>query len=186
MKTYRLALLALGIASFAGNAHAQLFVQGKGHAAQCYDYTIKENQGTRSAIESCSEAFEQLISQKDRAATHVNRGVLYMRKGDQERAMTDYMAALKIDPNLTQAYVNQAASLIRQKKFDEALEALNTALKDKESPTRTAALYNRAIALDWKEDYRGAYTDLKAALAIQPDWEPALRLISRYEVRPAG
>ena len=186
MKTYRLALLALGIASFAGSAQAQLIVVGKGPAAQCYDYALRENQGTRTAIETCSSAFDEVISQKDRAATYVNRGLLYMRKGDQDRAMADYTAALKVKPNLTPAYVNQAASLIRQKKFDEALDALNIALEDKESPTRTAALYNRAIILDWKEDYKGAYKDLRAALAIRPDWEPALSLISRYEVRPAG
>ena len=31
-----------------------------------------------------------------------------------------------------------------------------------------------------------AYRDLKAALAIRPDWKPALTLIDRYEVRPAA
>ena len=186
MKTYRLALLVLGIASFAGSAQAQLIVVGKGSAGQCYDYALRENQGTRTAIETCSRSFDEVISQRDRAATYVNRGLLYMRKGDQDLAMADYTAALKINPDLTQAYVNQSASFIRQNKFDEALEALNIALEDKESPTRSAALYNRAIVLDWKEDYKGAYKDLKAALAIKPDWEPALNLISRYEVRPAG
>ena len=186
MKIYRIALLAIGFVAFSGSAHAQLIVQGKGLAAQCYDYAISKNNGSRAAIETCSQAFDGTMSQKDRAATFVNRGVLFMRKGDQEKAMADYAAALEIKPNLTQAHVNRAASLIRQKKFDAAIDALNTALEDQESPTRSAALYNRAIALDWKQDYKGAYYDLKAALAIRPDWEPALRLISRYEVRPAG
>ena len=186
MKTYRFALLALGLTAFAGHAQAQLIVLGKGDAAQCYDYAITGNKGSRTALETCSDALDNVISKKDRAATYVNRGLLYMRKGDQEDAMTDYTSAIEINPNLTQAYVNQGASFIRLKKFDAAIEALNTALEDKESPTRAAALYNRAIALDSKGDYKGAYYDLKAALTIQPDWTPALNLISRYEVRPAG
>jgi len=184
MKITRLAILALGMTALAGSAHAQLVVQGKGGAAQCYDYAIAGNEGSHYAIRTCSEALNEVISQKDKAATFVNRGVLYMRKGDQEKATADYEAALAIRPNLTQAYVNNGASLIRQKKFDEALESLNTALADLESPTRAAALYNRAIALDWKQDYNGAYRDLKAALEINPDWDAALNLISRYEVRP--
>lgn len=186
MKTYRLALLALGMTAFAGGAHAQLVVQGKGGAAQCYDYAMAGNEGSRTAISTCTEALDEVISMKDQAATFVNRGVLYMRKGDQEKASADYQAALAIKPNLTQAYVNNGASLIRQKKFDEALASLNTALEDMDSPTRAAALYNRAIALDWKQDYNGAYRDLKAALAIKPEWDAALNLISRYEVRSAG
>jgi len=186
MKTAHITILALGLTAFSASAHAQLVVQGKGSAAQCYDYAITGNNGSRSAIKTCDEAFREVLSQKDRAATHVNRGVLYMRKGDQEKASSDYAAALEIRPNLTQAHVNWAASFIRQKKFDAAIAALNTALEDVESPTRVAALYNRAIALDWKEDYKGAYRDLKEALSLRPDWEPALSLISRYEVRPAG
>lgn len=186
MKTLRLTLLALGFTAFAGAAHAQLVVQGKGDAAECYDYAMVGNEGSRSAIKTCTDALDDILSEKDRAATYVNRGVLHMRKGDQVQATADYKAALAIKPDLTQAYVNQAASLIRQQKFDEALASLNTALEDEDSPTRAAALYNRAITLDSKEDYRGAYRDLKAALAIKPDWDIALDLISRYEVQPAG
>ena len=186
MKTYHLALLALGMTAFAGSAHAQLVVQGKGDAARCYDYALVGNTGSRSAISTCTNAFDDILSQKDKAATFVNRGVLYMRKGDQEKASADYQAALAIRPNLTQAHVNNAASLIRQKKFDEAIASLNTALDDIDSPTRAAALYNRAIALDSKEDYNGAYRDLKAALAIRPDWAAALDLISRYKLSSEG
>ncbi len=186
MKTFHLTLLTLGLTAFAGTAHAQLVVQGKGGAAQCFDYAMAGNEGSRTAIKTCSDALGEVMSMKDKAATYVNRGILYMRKGDQEKASADYQAALTIRPNLTQAYVNNGASLIRQKKFDEALASLNTALEDEDSPTRAAALYNRAIALDWKQDYNGAYRDLKAALEIKPEWKAALDLISRYEVRSTG
>lgn len=186
MKTYHMALFILGTFAFTGTAHAQLVVQGKGSAAQCYDYALAGNKGSRTALETCDEALREILSRKDEAATFVNRGVLYMRKGDQEKAVADYEAALAIRPNLTQAYVNHAASLIRQQKYEAAIISLNRALEDEDSPTRAAALYNRAIALDSQDNYRGAYRDLKAALAIKPDWDIAKKMIARYEVKPAG
>ena len=161
-------------------------MHGKSNAAQCYQFALVGNNGSQAALKSCSEALDGNLTRRNKAATLVNRGLLYMRKGDQEKATEDYTSALEINPGLTQAHVNQGASLIHQKKFDEAIQSLNTALEDTDSPTRAEALYNRAVALDFKEDYKGAYRDLKAALELKPDWSLALNFISRYEVRSSG
>lgn len=186
MKLIPLAFLSLGLAAFSGNAYAQLVVHGKGDAALCYEYSLRGNKGSRTAIETCSDALDQVLTPKDRAATLVNRGILHMRKGDQVSASADYDAAIEIKPDLTEAYVNYGASLIRQKKYDAALKALNTALEDMDSPTRPEALYNRAVIMDQTDRYNEAYRDAKAALALRPDWQPALDLIDRYEIKPAG
>ena len=186
MKILSLTCLSLGFLAFSSAAHAQLVVHGKGDAVICYEYTARGNMGSRSAVATCSDALTQTLSRKDEAATLVNRGILLMRKGDQKRASEDYQAAIKIKPELTEAYVNYGASLIRQGKFEEALGALNVALNDTESTTRPEALYNRAIVLDRQEDYKAAYFDLKEALAIRPGWSPAVALIDRYQVRKAG
>ena len=186
MKTHHVTLLALGMTVFASSAHAQLVVLGESSAAQCYQYALTGNEGTRTALETCTKAFDALISKRNQAATHVNRGLLYMRKGEEDKADADYLAALDIKPDLTQAYVNHGASLIRQDKYDEALEALNKALSFKDSSTRAEALYNRAIAFDYKKNYKAAYLDLKEVLDIRPDWELAINLLSTYEVKPAG
>lgn len=186
MKTLRLTLLALGLTAFTGAAHAQMVVMGKGDAAICYDYTLRGNSGSNTAIETCSDALDEALTQKDRAATLVNRGILHMRKGNQDAASADYDAAIAIQPDLTEAYVNYGASLIRQAKYEEALVALNTALEDTDSSTRPEALYNRAVVMDQTDRYNEAYRDAQAALALRPDWKPALDLIDRYEVKPAG
>jgi len=180
------ACIVFSLIAFAGQAQAQLIVQGKGNAAKCYNYAINGNTGSRSAIRVCNEAFSDSLINKDKAATFVNRGVLFMRKGDQALASQDFEAALKISPDLAEAHVNYAASLIRQEKYDAALVSINKALIDPNSKVRPEALYNRAFILDQKEDYRGAYRDLKAALVLRPEWEPALRRLERYEVRTAG
>jgi len=186
MKTLRLTVLALGMSAFASASHAQIVVHGKGDALICYEYSAYGNEGSRSAIKTCSKALDQALSLNDEAATLVNRGILYMRKGDQASASADYNAAIALKPTLTEAYVNYGASLIRQKKYDAALKALNTALEDTESSTRPEALYNRAVVMDQRNMYTEAYRDAKAALALRPDWQPALDLIARYKVQPAG
>jgi len=186
MKTLRLTLLALGMTAFAGAAQAQIVVMGKGDAALCYDYTLRGNSGSHSAIETCSDALDEPLTEKDRAATLVNRGILHMRKGNQTAASADYDAAIAIQPDLTEAYVNYGASLIRQAKYDAALAALNKALEDTDSATRPEALYNRAVVMDQTERYNEAYRDAKAALALRPDWKPALDVIDRYAINPAG
>ena len=177
--------LTFCLLAFAGPAHAQLIVQGRGHAAKCYGYAVSGNTGTRSAIQTCDAAFSDYLSKKDEAATYVNRGVLHMRKGDQIRASEDYEAALSIDPDLTEAHVNYSASLIRQEKYNDALDAIEKALSDPESKIRPEALYNRAIIFHQKEDYPRAYRDLRAALVLRPNWKPAVERLENYEVRPA-
>ena len=186
MKFYRLAFLTLGFTAFAATAQAQVVVLGKGQAAVCYEYAYTGNQGSKTAIGTCSEAIDGIISKKDLASTHVNRGVLYMRSGQQDKAAADYLKALDIRPNLTEAHVNYGASLIHQKRYDDAIDSLNIALADTDSFTRPTALLNRAIAYDWQENYTSAYRDLKAALALRPDWEPALKVLSRYDVVTRG
>lgn len=186
MKTLRLICLALSFTALAAEANAQIIVQGKGDAVLCYKYSARGNTGSLIAIRTCSDALNQGLSTKDKAATFVNRGILFMRRGDHEKASKDYRAAIDIKPDLTAAYVNYGAALIREGNLEVALKKLNIALEDLDSETRPEAFYNRAIIFDRQENFRNAYFDLKAALALRPDWEAALSLIGRYEVSKAG
>jgi len=182
MKKIRVLCFSLILASQASVASAQLVVIGKGHAAQCFEYAKSANQGTRSATETCTEALNQPQTQKDRAATHVNRGILIMRKENYNDAIKDFNAALEINPNLTEAHVNMAAALIYQDKLEPALASINIALQDVDSDTRPAALLNRAVIYDRQEKYVLAYRDLKEAGTLKPNWEKVDQFLSRYTV----
>jgi len=184
MTYLRTVCFSLFFVASASSASAQLVVLGEGDAAQCYNYTKLGNRGSRTAIKICDSALDQTLSVKDRAATHVNRGILQMRKGQQKQAIKDYQSALKIRPNLTEAHVNLGAAFIYLDQLDDALKAINTALEDKDSATRPAALVNRAILYDRQEKYNLAYRDLKAADILKPDWDMIDTLLARYEVMP--
>lgn len=167
--------------SFTATASAQIVVQGGGAARDCYMSTKAGNPGKIGAIQSCKTALTETLSKKDLAATHVNLGVLLMRKGDYAEAQTHYTKAIEKRPNLAEAYINHAASLIYTADYDAAITSLDTAIEIG-TEKMPEALYNRAVAYDRLKNYKGAYKDLKQALALRPDWEPAVTLLSGYQV----
>ena len=169
--------LALG-----ATASAQVVVQSGGAASDCYLSVKSGNPGRIGAIRVCETALSEMLPNKDLAATHVNLGVLLMRKGDYAESQASYAKAIELRPNLAEAHINYAASLIYTANYSEAVTAINKAI-DIGTEKMPEALYNRAVAYDRLENYKGAYKDLKQALVLRPDWEPALALLSGYQVQ---
>lgn len=179
LSTLSALLLAVGVPA---TAAAQVIVGGKGNAADCYSHARTGNQGSSGALRVCSDALLDGLSRRDEASTHVNRGILYMRRGDHARAVEDYEAAIALRPNLSESYINYGAALFYMERDAEALEALNRALA-LDTDREPEALYNRALVHDRAGDYKSAYRDLTRALELKPGWEPAERVRSRYQVR---
>ena len=167
-------------------AQAQIFVNGDGAPYSCYMSAKNGNPGSVSAIKTCSEALSDPLIRTNKAATYVNRGILYMRKGEYEAASADYEQATTLRPDLPEIYINYGAALFYLQKDEQALEMLNKAVA-LDTDKMAEALYNRALVLDRQEKLREAYLDLKQALELKPGWEPAERAISQYTVtsRPA-
>ena len=93
-------LASLFSLSFTANASAQIIVHGGGAARDCYVSTKASNPGKIGAIQSCKTALTEALSNKDLAATHVNLGVLLMRKGDYAEAQSHYTKAIEKRPKL--------------------------------------------------------------------------------------
>lgn len=165
----------------ADTASAQIVVQNGGAAQDCYMSTKAGNLGRIGAIRKCETALSESLTNKDLAATHVNLGVLLMRKGDYAKAQTQYARAIEMRPKLSEAYINHAASLVYTGNYTAAVTAINTAI-ELGTEKMPEALYNRAIAYDRLQNYKGAYKDLKQALVLRPDWAPAVSLLSGYQV----
>jgi tetratricopeptide (TPR) repeat protein len=174
-------LASLFSLSVTATASAQVVVQNGGAARDCYVSTKMNNPGRIGAINTCREALTEFLPVKDMAATHVNLGVLLMRKGDYPGAQTQYAKAIEMRPNLAEAHINHAASLIYTADYQAAIASIDKAIAIG-TEKMPEALYNRAVANDRLENYKGAYKDLKQALVLRPDWEPALALLSGYQV----
>lgn len=167
--------------SVTATASAQVVVQNGGAARDCYVSTKTGNPGRIGAIETCRTALSEFLPTKDLAATHVNLGVLLMRKGDYAESQEQYAKAIKLRPTLAEAHINHAASLIYTANYSAAVTSIDKAI-ELGTDKMPEALYNRAVANDRLENYKGAYSDLKQALRLRPDWEPALALLSGYQV----
>jgi Tfp pilus assembly protein PilF len=164
-------------------ASAQLIVLGEGHAAGCYQSALTGNPGTRSALQTCNDALERTtLTRRDRAATLVNRGVLLMRAGENERAEADYVAALEIKPDLPEAHINHGVALYHQEKFADALAAYDRALAGEETDKDALALFNRGLVHERLENTTRAYRDFKRASELMPDWDQPRDALTRFTV----
>jgi len=92
---------------------AQILVIGTGAAFECYNKTKLGDKGRASTIRLCEDALSKHdLSFKDRTSTHVNVGVLYMRRNDNENAQRHYKKAIELRPSMAEIYINYGASLI--------------------------------------------------------------------------
>jgi len=182
MKTYLLAAtLTLTAGLVPSLAFSQTIVMGDGSAQACYQSAKMGDQGSNHAVRTCDDALRDSLTRRDEAATHVNRGVLLMRRGDIDAAMEDYTVAIQMRPKLAEAYINQGVAFFYQSRDDAAISAYDQAIALK-TDRMAQVLYNRALAYERLGDAKAAYYDLKAALELQPGWEQAEDAISRFTV----
>ncbi len=145
-------------------------------AAEAQDYD-------RNAIYHCNMALEfEGLDAPDKAATLVNRGVLYMRNRNYSGAERDFKRAMSTNDANPEAYLNMAISRLRQNANDtsvmpwiEKAIALNT-------EDQALAYYSRAILHERSGNIRQAYYDYKKAHELAPDWDEPAADLQRYKV----
>lgn len=173
---------ALACMLAAPTASAQMTVIGGGLAKDCFNAAKYRDVSSEKGIEICTRAIRfETMDVPNRAATYTNRGVLYMRSGDYDRALKDYARAKDMRPEAGEIYVNEGAAYIFMKEYELALASLDqaVALGTKEMH---AAHYNRGIAREYTGDIAGAYEDYQKALEYKPEWDYAERQIARFKV----
>jgi tetratricopeptide (TPR) repeat protein len=170
------------VAVTASTAAAQgVTVIGGGQARACYTAARMEGPDPR-AVQVCDSALaHELLRRRDRAATHVNRGILLLRERDGARALADFDAAIALMPNLAEGHVNRGAALILLDRPRDAIAALNRGL-EKQTAEPWTAHFNRATAREMLGDISGAYADLQQAAGLNPTWDLPKKELERYRV----
>lgn len=180
MRMSSLALIVL--AGLPAAAAASVVTMGSGYAESCYHAADARVAG-QAEMASCNRALsEQALDPSDRVATYVNRGILYLLRTDTRLANADFDAALAMDPNQAEAWLNKA---IIHARFGRPIDAMPMVQKALELKTRRAALayFVRAMAYEDSGNIAAAYHDLKRAQALDPQWtEPGLEL-QRFQVK---
>lgn len=187
--------IGLGISAFAVAALAPLpaaaqgavTVVGGGLAQACYE-AVEHGEGPiGKAVELCTRALEvEAMKRRDRAATHTNRGILFMRLGNNTRAMWDYQRGLSLMPDLQETKVNLGAALYNLQRYPEAMTALNEGIGTDDIEAKAIAHYNRGLTHEKLGNIQSAYEDFREALILKPDFALAATQMQRFTVVPVG
>jgi tetratricopeptide (TPR) repeat protein len=167
-----------------GPANAASSVIGPGPARACFD-AANSGRADMSALLDCDAAISsQELNARDRAATVVNRGVIYLLRKDARRALQDFDLAISWRPELGEAYVNRGAALILQGDYQGAITSISRGIElGAEDPHE--AYFNRAIAHEKLDDMRAAYADYRRAIELKPDWALPQQELARFTVTSA-
>ena len=120
------------------DAAIQLFQKG-GKASAANDYKL--------AVEQLQQA---LALQPNFGLAQNEMGMVYLRQGDFENAITNFVQAEKNLPKLAGPFLNHGVALVEQKKFSEAKTPLQEALK-RDPKLATAHLYLGIAAVGLKD-----------------------------------
>ncbi|HXF66166.1 MAG TPA: tetratricopeptide repeat protein [Burkholderiales bacterium] len=119
------------------------------------------------AIEHCTRAIESgQHSGEALAKLHYNRGVEWAAKGDHDRAIADYDAAIRLSPKFADAYYNRGHAWAGKGDSDRAISDYEAAIRL--NPKDPAAYIGRAVELALKGDYAKAAADYGEAIARDP------------------
>ncbi len=118
-------------------------------------------------------ALDKAIQEEpDNPAAHFWRGRLRAGKGDLEKALPDFNAAIRLQPT-GDAYAHRGYVYQKQNLTDEALADFNQSLRM--DANNYLALFLRGLLLGEKGNTKAALGDLDAAITIQPDSREALQ-----------
>ncbi len=98
-------------------------------------------------------------------------GNLLFYMGRFEAAIETYDKAIKLKPDLAEAYNNKAVALRNLRKYDEAVKAYDKAIELE--PDYADAYYNKGIALVNLEKYDEAVKAYDKAIELKPDYAVA-------------
>jgi len=186
MKAFILSTAAAAAAALAiipaSSANAAVQTFGGPLAQVCYNQAVAGD--PRSfAIDGCTRAIEEEgLLAPDKAATYVNRGIIYMSAGRFTLADADFDSALKLNRNLADGWLNKGFLRLRQGNGREALPLIQKGI-DAGAGDRALAIFARGVAHEQMGDLQSAYADLSRARDLQPGWSLPRKYLANYHLR---
>jgi len=176
------AAACLAACGFVAPAAASIVVLGNSDARLCYEAADRPAFPTALDVRRCDDALQlNSLSAYEKVATHVNRGILRLRRGAADLAIADFDRAIELDPNQPEAYLNKGAALLRRENAGEAMGLFTIAL-ERNTSRPALAHYGRAIANESLGNLSAAYRDYSAASRIDPNWREPRAELARFRV----
>jgi lipoprotein NlpI len=143
---------------------------GPASAERAQDYLTCQDRklDTQDArIRSCSVIIaSDKTSPQVKAAAYDLRGNIFGAKGELSRAVIDYEAAIRLDPNYPHPYVNRGTVWDKRGDFDRAIADYNRAIEL--DPSYASAYHNRGVAFGHKGELARSIADFDRAIGLDP------------------
>lgn len=177
-------IVTAALTAFAVPAGAAVTVLGSTSARLCFEAADARLAPSRDSLGRCDEALTQEnLSDYDKVATYVNRGILKLRMGNYDLAIGDFDMALSRDPNQAEAYLNKGVALLRKPEgWAQAVPLFDAALA-KNTRRPALAYYGRGVANELAGHVKEAYFDYREASRIEPKWHDPQAELARFTVR---
>ena len=168
----------------ASPAAAAVTVLGNSSARLCYEAAESRGLPSTGSIRTCDQAMrDEGLSEYDRVATLVNRGILKARLGKVDDAILDYDAALDRNPNEAEAYLNKGFALLHLPDAAQQARPMFDSALAKKTRRPELAYYGRAVANELTGQVRAAYQDYRQASLLDPKWADPKTELARFKVK---
>ncbi len=166
-------------------AGATVFIWGANQGQDCSAAATAAERGgmaTEKDIADCTAAVAAAGDIKEvAAAAYVDRGVLHLVRSENGAAISDYNAALRLDPDMQEALLNRGVALMAAGRPAEAVLDFTRLLAL--APAHAEKVYfNRAVAREDMKDLKGAYLDYRKAAELDPTWDQPKKELARFTV----
>jgi tetratricopeptide (TPR) repeat protein len=178
----RAVLISAAALLIAAPAAAGVTVVGGSLAQSCYRAAESQVAPSLEDFDVCDRAFAEGLNRRDTVATHVNRGILRLRRGDADGAIRDFDRATALDPREAEAYLNRGVALLRHDRAAEALPNFDAAIA-RRTRRPAYAFFGRAGAYEELGNIRAAYADYRRASELDPHWAPPRLELARFRIR---
>ena len=173
----------------AGGAQSMTVIGGDASARDCFNaasIAARRDYSDPKSVASCTHALEHSrLTDRDRIATFVNRGILYLAQRELDRAAADFDAAIGMNPTSGEAFVDKGNIAYMRRSYDAAISDYTRAV-ELGLEMDHIAYFNRAMAYEHLRNFDGAKADYRRALELEPQWfMPRVRLDSLMQASAA-
>lgn len=158
--------ISMALIGLAGIAAASSTIIGSSNATLCYNESQIQ---FGNDPQYCTLALRNdNLSQSDQAATYSNRGIIYSRRGEYEKALADHNKAIELEPTMAQPYINRGNVYHHMQNLDAALQEYQKAIELATTPDYLP-YYNAGLTLIKLKRDKEATEMLQQALTLAPE-----------------